>query len=302
MSAVVGSELNLSKILIDSLAKPFVIFLGVSVAFSYVISLFLSNGNTNVVNIRKPTISLGDPTLGLVVMCVVNAVFTILYWKMLSRCWQDVKLHTMEVLTSVQETVSGLGKSIREMGTRFMSKTRVGNTVGNTVNNIAGNRSAGGSEVSTSAVQRSKNNKVTNVDSKSKKVQSTDSQFSSKSTKESKAKEEQERKKSGVKTYDESMQNTQKRTGSVQNEVAERNVSKRIQNSSDSTTVNSSRTATVNHVDKTTLNQATSSTNNRVSTENSYINIGEKYRNKDVPKTNNGDGKNRAMADRLKKS
>lgn len=76
-----------------STVVPAVQYLGVSILMSWVVSLFMGNGNTSVTGYDGKSIVIGDPTVTLICMLAINVVVMIAYWKVLMKVWGTLKEH-----------------------------------------------------------------------------------------------------------------------------------------------------------------------------------------------------------------
>lgn len=72
---------------------PAIQYLGVSILMSWVVSLFMGNGNTSVTGYDGKSIVIGDPTVTLICMLCINIVVMIAYWKVLVKVWGTLKEH-----------------------------------------------------------------------------------------------------------------------------------------------------------------------------------------------------------------
>ncbi|SEW38846.1 G protein-coupled receptor family protein [[Clostridium] fimetarium] len=126
LSASLQIEINLIKVLSNSLVYPLLKFLCVSVGFAWLISLFMSNGNTSVTNRGGYLISLGDPTMTLLVMIVVNAVIVVLYWRIVRKAAKECVKYAKVVGTSL----AGMGGGVLA--------TITGGTIGKVASTIRG--------------------------------------------------------------------------------------------------------------------------------------------------------------------
>ena len=97
-----------------SLIQPLLSFFAVSVGLAWIVSLFMSNGVQNVTS-SGTTISLGDPTMTVFVMCVLNIAIIILYFRITKGCFKDLIKYTKAVASNITGAVSGaMGVLARE--------------------------------------------------------------------------------------------------------------------------------------------------------------------------------------------
>ena len=94
-----------------SLLQPLLAFLLTSVAFAWLISLFMGTGADNVVN-SELNISLGDPTMALLVILVLNCLVLWLYFKIVKQCFKDMKGYLQSVVNSISGAVTGALKTV----------------------------------------------------------------------------------------------------------------------------------------------------------------------------------------------
>ena len=60
---------------------------------SWIVSKFMGGGNKSVTGITTSTVVLGDPTMTILAMMLINVVVFILYWKVLRSVWGALKKH-----------------------------------------------------------------------------------------------------------------------------------------------------------------------------------------------------------------
>lgn len=89
-----------------SLVSPLLSFGIVSVGLAFVVSLFMSNG-AQAVTKRSTSISLGDPTMVLLLLIMINASAIVLYWKITSKCFKDLVFYLKAISQSVLGNVAG---------------------------------------------------------------------------------------------------------------------------------------------------------------------------------------------------
>lgn len=89
-----------------SLVAPLLAFGAVSVGLAFIVSLFMSNGAQGVTQTRQ-SISLGDPTMVILVLIAVNVGAIVLYWKITSKCFKDLVFYIKAIGQSVLGNVAG---------------------------------------------------------------------------------------------------------------------------------------------------------------------------------------------------
>ena len=107
LAASISLEIKVQNVLLKSLVFPLLKFLGISIGMAFLVSLFMSDGNTAVTNRKSITISLGDPVMLLIVMLVINAGVLILYAKLCKSVFDDVKRYFQAVGSSIVGTFGG---------------------------------------------------------------------------------------------------------------------------------------------------------------------------------------------------
>jgi hypothetical protein len=101
LSATVKLEINLARVLKESLLAPLIKFLGISVGMAFIVSLFMSNGNTAVTHRADTVISLGDPVMVILAMIIINIVILVLYYKTVKKVAKDCVKYAKAVGSSV---------------------------------------------------------------------------------------------------------------------------------------------------------------------------------------------------------
>jgi len=101
LSATVKIEINLARVLKESLLAPLIKFLGISVGMALIVSLFMSNGYTVVTHRTDTVISLGDPVMVILVMIIINVVVLVLYYKTVKKVAKDCVKYAKAVGSSV---------------------------------------------------------------------------------------------------------------------------------------------------------------------------------------------------------
>lgn len=113
-----------------SLISPLLSFGIVSVGLAFVVSLFMSNGAQGVTQ-TSTSISLGDPTMVLLLLIAINIAAIILYWKITSKCFKDLVFYLKAIGQSVLGNVAGALQKLgfiamtgkRQRGSRFTMGT-----------------------------------------------------------------------------------------------------------------------------------------------------------------------------------
>lgn len=113
-----------------SLVAPLISFGIVSVGLAFVVSLFMSNGAQGVTRTRT-SISLGDPTMVILLLIAINVSAIVLYWKITSKCFKDLVFYLKAIGQSVLGNVAGALQKLgfiamtgkRQRGSRFTRGT-----------------------------------------------------------------------------------------------------------------------------------------------------------------------------------
>lgn len=106
LSSAVKLELNMLTVILRSLLQPLGCFLLINIGFSFLVSLFIGSGADQVVN-SQATIQLGDPTMTLIAMLIINILVTVLYFKLTKKCFADLKKYVTTLFSSIGTTVGG---------------------------------------------------------------------------------------------------------------------------------------------------------------------------------------------------
>lgn len=144
VSSAIKLELNMINVVWKSLFAPLLSFIAISIGLGWLVSMFMSNGIQNI-HKRGVVISLGDPTMTVLVMIVINVAALVLYFKLCKKQLQDLIKYAKAVGTSVGGVVTGLGHAA------------VGAFSANKLSQIAKNTSG----VAGNAKQRGKDNNPT---------------------------------------------------------------------------------------------------------------------------------------------
>lgn len=111
IGASIKLELNIIDVCWKSIFAPLISYFLISIGFSWVVSLFMSSGASQVVKTSQ-TISLGDPTMAILMMIAINVTLTILYWKIFKKCFKDLKTYITSIASSIASTAVGAFKKI----------------------------------------------------------------------------------------------------------------------------------------------------------------------------------------------
>lgn len=114
IAAAIKLEINIVKVLWNSLFGPLVKFLLISIGHAYIISFFMKGGNVSVTDTGNFYISMGDPAMTLVFLSVVNVVLCILYFKLLKTGVLDFIKYVKMITASVGGMVTGIGVKLAD--------------------------------------------------------------------------------------------------------------------------------------------------------------------------------------------
>lgn len=114
IAAAIKLEINIVKVLWNSLFGPLIKFLLISIGHAYIISFFMKGGNVSVTDTGKFYISMGDPAMTLVFLTVVNVVLCILYFKLLKTGVLDFIKYVKMITASVGGMVTGIGVKVAD--------------------------------------------------------------------------------------------------------------------------------------------------------------------------------------------
>ena len=107
VASAIKLEMNIINILWKSLFSPMLLYGGISISLALLVSLFMSNGASNVTE-DSVIIQLGDPTMVIFVMLLINAIVLILYWKVCKKCATDLRKFLVAIFNSVFGAFSGV--------------------------------------------------------------------------------------------------------------------------------------------------------------------------------------------------
>jgi hypothetical protein len=103
---------TVKKTLLNTMVKPLVLYLVYTIGHSLLVSLFTSEGNTEVTGATDTAITLGDPTMTIILMLVLNVVVVALYIKVLINLFKSIIKYAKAIGTDMVSMVGGLGAGI----------------------------------------------------------------------------------------------------------------------------------------------------------------------------------------------
>lgn len=95
--------------ILDAIVKPLASMILVFIGMGWVVSLFMSNGNTSVTGYDGTSISLGDPVMTMLVMIAINALVVFLLWKITKAVWGNLVRFTKMIFGSMAGVAAGAG-------------------------------------------------------------------------------------------------------------------------------------------------------------------------------------------------
>ena len=117
------------KKVVKAVTIPAFGFFGVSVGMSWIVSKFMGGGNKSVTGITTSTVVLGDPTMTILAMMIINVVVFILYWKVLRSVWAALKKHGGTIFSHIGGVLAGAaltGAAMLGIGGKIAQKTTQG--------------------------------------------------------------------------------------------------------------------------------------------------------------------------------
>lgn len=106
ISASIKLEFNVVTVMWKSILAPLCSYGATSIGMAYIVSLFMSNGAEGVTK-TSTTISLGDPTMVVIVMIIINVAVMVLYWKICKKSFMDFKTYVTAIFDNISATVVG---------------------------------------------------------------------------------------------------------------------------------------------------------------------------------------------------
>lgn len=111
ISGVLKLELNIINNFIRSFLTPLLVFTGSCIALSFITSLFMSNG-ADYITEGKTTLSLGDPTMTLIIMIVLNGLYIFMNVKLLIKCYKTMIDYMKAIGVATIGAMTGAFKTI----------------------------------------------------------------------------------------------------------------------------------------------------------------------------------------------
>ena len=122
----VHKENKYFKCVFTGMILPMVKFMVISIVFSWVISLFMGNGNTAVTGSLTPTIQMGEPVSVMLVMLVADIVVMILYFIVIRGVVRDIINNAKASYGFIAGVIGGIGASIASAFSKGKSESSGG--------------------------------------------------------------------------------------------------------------------------------------------------------------------------------
>jgi hypothetical protein len=106
--ATINLEVKVMEVVVQGLIKPLAMFLLISVCHTKVISFFMGEGTINVTGELNTSISLGDPSMTLLLLLVVHVTVTILYFGICRGLVKNAFKYGKAIFNSAVGVVGGI--------------------------------------------------------------------------------------------------------------------------------------------------------------------------------------------------
>lgn len=118
------------KHILNAIVKPLLSLLLVFIGMGWVVSIFMSNGNTSVTGYDGTSISLGDPIMTMLAMIAINALVVFLLWKISKNVWGHMVQYVKTIFGSMQGVASGAASMAKGIvqGKGFQEARATGST------------------------------------------------------------------------------------------------------------------------------------------------------------------------------
>ncbi|TDG00884.1 hypothetical protein [Paenibacillus piri] len=132
---------NVWKAVFKNVISPALLFLISSIGFAYVISLFMGEGLTGYVGGRSPSLGVSDPTIMILLMIVVDAIFVFVLYKITRFLIGSLKRHVETVFHSAVMAAAGaasvIGSSVRSITRKGINVDSPLSVIGKASNTIS---------------------------------------------------------------------------------------------------------------------------------------------------------------------
>ena len=178
-------KLHIFESLWKSILSPLLAFVIVSIGLSWIVSLFISNGSTLVTS-SSVTISMGDPTMVMIVMLVLNVTVLVLYWKICKKCVLDLVNYSKTIFVNASNAIVGAVSAVRDTalgGNAVRRASRLagftgglawgmtGGFVGNKIADAEARRQYGKAELKADKMRAKRDKKVNKMVAKKEEIQ-----------------------------------------------------------------------------------------------------------------------------------
>lgn len=97
---------------VTTMGKPLMVFFAITTAMAFVVSLFMANGSNAVTGDQQFVIRLGDPTLVVAAMILINCLVAFAYLMLAKKLCLNIWRNGRDVALSVAGVVGGVGKAL----------------------------------------------------------------------------------------------------------------------------------------------------------------------------------------------
>lgn len=140
LSAVLSPPNKLIKTIFNLVGIPSLLFLGSTIAFAWVISMFMGEGLTGYVGSRSPELGITDPTIMMCLMILVDCVYLFILWRIMLTLLRGLKTHII--------TVGSISQALTAGALVAVAGTALGAVKGRLSNAFGGGGYGGGSRIS----------------------------------------------------------------------------------------------------------------------------------------------------------
>lgn len=150
ISSILKLDFNIVNNFVRSLLAPLCVFTLSCICLSFLTSLFMSNG-ADYITEGSTTLSLGDPTMTIIIMIIMNGMYVYMNVKLLIKCFRAmidymkaVGFATLGAVTGAARTIgNGLLGNNGRLGRRVRGLSRSVNGLSDAINDGGGARSRG---------------------------------------------------------------------------------------------------------------------------------------------------------------
>lgn len=142
-AGVLDIEGNLMKTFFNSFLTPLLMFIGVTIGHSVIISAFLGTGASEITGGSAFSIQLGDPALTIMVMIVIHIVVVVLYFRLCKRVACTAKSLSLASVFTMAGAIGGVVMHGASIVSSASGKTLARGVVGRRGGTVSGTYSAG---------------------------------------------------------------------------------------------------------------------------------------------------------------